>query len=37
LGVVGALAAAGSENVLNRIGKPKEMLVRRRGDRPLVM
>jgi len=37
LGLAGALAAAGLEIVLNRLGKPKEMLVGRRGDRPLVM
>jgi len=35
--MAGALAAAGLEIVLNRFGKPKEMLVGRRGDRPLVM
>ena len=35
--VRGALAAAGSEIVLNRFGKPEEMQVGRRGDRLLVM
>jgi hypothetical protein len=35
--MAGALAAAGLEIVLNRFGKPKDMLVGRRGDRPLVM
>jgi hypothetical protein len=37
VGMTGALAAAESEIVLNRFGKPEEMLVGRRGDRLLVM
>jgi hypothetical protein len=37
LGIADAPAAAGSGIVLNRFGKPEEMLVGRRGDRLLVM